>query len=319
MAILGTTIADLVPSEKGLAATVNLYLATANQIVTSGLAVTSPVVDTAASGGPRKVSIPFIKPLDTSNVPNISSDDITADGNTGKQIADEFTVLRNDLNMGWGYSDLVQMITGYDANGGIAGALAAYWAAQYQVMATNAITACLSKNAGFTYTSASAEDTYKSLVMGSSTNTGDKADLFDIAFVSPSRYAQMRVDNKNSFVPASQTQSKFDEYAGFKLIKTSAFGANVSVVARSGSLAFGTGTPAGMVPIEVERLANKGTGGGANILHSRQSVIVHPQGFSYTGAVAPTIAALATAGNWTLSLPVGDLEQIGFRKVIHTA
>lgn len=319
MAITGTTIADLVPNEKVLAGLVNMYLEANNSLVTSGLAVRGPEVDAVASGGPRKASIPFLNPLQTENagvaVVNVSNDDITDQGDVGKLTADEFGVLRHELNNGWGYADLARMVTQFDAQGGINAGLGAYWSAIYQHVAMKSILGCIGVDAGLTFDGGDATQAFSyDMVVDATATAGVYADSFDILAPSPKTYAKMRKDQKG-FTPGSETASRFDEWYGFKLIKTKAFGDTKTLVARSGALAFGEGVSPAMTPIEIERLANAGNGGGASILHSRRSVVIHPQGFGYKGATSIAPAALATSSNWELAIP--DLELVGFRMLNH--
>ena len=98
------------------------------------------------------------------------------------------------------------------------------------------------------------------------------------------------------------------------MIVDTSFGNTSSILARSGALAFGTGSV--LNPLEIERVANGGNGQGAEILHSRQAVVIHPQGFNYAATnVAPTTTVLADDASWTLAVPV---EQVGFRLISHT-
>lgn len=308
-----TTIANLVGSnEKVLAPFVDTYLASINTLLTSDLAVRSPAVDAAASGGPRKVSVPFLNPLAATTV-NMSTDVLTDEGAVQNLTADEYTALRLDMNRGFASTDLTQMVTKFNTKGGIAAGLADYWNTIVTNKAVSMIKGAL-KNTGLTYTSTAGESIYSAAINAAAT-ANLYADKFDILIVPPTHYAKMRIDEKNAFVPASQTGSRFDTWAGFKLIKSTAFGTDL-VVARSGALAYGEGTPAGLIPLEVERKANGGNGGGADILHSRKSVVIHPQGFTYVGPTVPTDPQLETVGNWTKKL---SDEMIGFRKIVLTA
>lgn len=310
-------ISDLVPNEKVLAGAIDLKLGERNEIVNSGLALRNPLVDAVAGGGPRKASLPYLLPLSADNV-NVGTDDITEDGDIGKMNAEEFSVLRHDLNYAWGFADLVQMVTRYNVQGGIAAGIADYWNTIYNKMAVSTMIGALKTNSGLTYTSDAGADFYTAAMMAAASG-GLDADAFDILIVSPAIYAQMRIDQKNAFVPGAATVSRFDEYAGLKLLKSKAFGSDM-VLARSGALAFGEGNPPGMVPTEIERLANKATGQGATVLHSRRSVVVHANGFEWVGQVAPTVLKsgstapqIETASNW--NLVVNDIEKVGFRRI----
>ena len=81
------------------------------------------------------------------------------------------------------------------------------------------------------------------------------------------------------------------------------------VVALMGQGAFAYGMANPKVPLEYEREAARGNGGGAETLWTRRNMIVHPLGYSFTSAVitgngSETIARsaswqdLANATNW---------------------
>jgi hypothetical protein len=88
------------------------------------------------------------------------------------------------------------------------------------------------------------------------------------------------------------------------------------VVAQDGSIAFGTGVIGGTTAMEIKRDADAGNGGGGEILRTRLSMVVAPQGFSYTGAAKPGLTGLAAAANWT---QVAETKDVGFRAIKFTA
>lgn len=317
-----TTIQNLVGlTEKVLGETVNVLLKDNNTLLTSGLAVTSPVVDAVAGGGSRVASLAYINPYPTDSV-NISNDDINKDGDVIGTTAGTFMALRSDLNEGFGFTDMQAAITKWSGKGEAPAMIADYWNGVYTKMGVSSIVGALKVSTSLTYTAAACVPLYNAAMLAGAT-AGTHADDFDILIVHPVDYANMRIDNKIPFIPGSQTESRFDEWGGFKLVKSKAFPAGTAVMARTGALAFGTGLPVPFIETEYERLANRGNGGGADILHSRRSVVVQPQGFSWKGGVAPTVLkngstapALETAANWELIL--SDIEQIGFRKIVLT-
>jgi hypothetical protein len=327
MAITNTTINDLVPSEKALGDLIDVVLQEKNPLVNSGLATTGPEVSAVVSGGPRKQGLPFLLPLDATNV-NIGTDNITEAGDTGKLVADEFTVVRHDHNWSWGTSDLARMVTQYDAEGGINAGIGQYWLTRFEKTTVSSIKgvkahidAVISAGTVGTPTSdqIAKKDVYAKLLAGTtSTNFAmatvfksaataeEYQDMFDSMIVHPTLYAQWQSEEASGFLTASQTGSQFATYKGFKLIKSTSFGETQLVVGRSGGVAFGTG----FNEIEKERIANGGKGAGGNIVHSRQSFVSHVQGTNYAGPVAPTLAQLETATSWNLAI---DPIDFGFR------
>ncbi|WP_448538533.1 hypothetical protein [Sphingobium yanoikuyae] len=330
MAIVGTTISDLVPSEKAMASRVDLLLPAKNPLINSGLAVGGPEVDAVLpETGSRKQGLAFIKPLDSSEV-NISNDNIDQDGSSGKLTADEFTVVRHEHNYAWGYADLARMITAYSIEGGIAAGIAQYWNDRFQKTAIASlkgvqahIEAVLAYS-GTDEAKLAQKAEYAALVTGTnSTNwsmtnvfksaatANEYQDMFDTMIVHPNMYAKFQSEETSGFLTPAQTGSQFATYKGYKLIKDTSFGDQLTVLARTGGLAFGARTN----ELENERLANKGNGGGANLLHSRQGYVCHVQGTNYAGSTAPDLATLSLAATWNLAVPAA---QFGFRFIKHT-
>lgn len=312
MTITNTTIADLVPSEKVLGQTVKVLMDETNALINSGIVARGPEVNAVANGGPRKASIPFLNPLATDDY-NIGSDDINDAGNVGKLTADEFSVIKHVLNYGWGASDLARMVTQYDAKGGIAAGIAQYWNTIFQKIAVAAMTGALAADADLTVGDGT-DPLALDLVIDAKVTGGQYMNMFDTLIVSPVTYGKLAKANSSDFIPAAKTDIGFDIWAGLKLIVDTSFGNTSSILARSGALAFGTGSV--LNPLEIERVANGGNGQGAEILHSRQAVVIHPQGFNYAATnVAPTTTVIADDASWTLAVPV---EQVGFRLISHT-
>jgi hypothetical protein len=313
MAITNTRITDLVPSEKLLGNTVNMLLRTENELARAGILANSPEIDAAASAmGPRKAFIPFLNPLDATVV-NYSTDDITDAGDVGKLTADEFCAVRHDVNYAWGTSDLTRMVTQYEAMGGISAGLADYWMKILKRQAENALLA-----AGSKFTFGAGTDAFSlELLIDAAATKGIYADRLTAIVVSPLTYAKMQKMNAgNNFVPASATDLGFAQFAGFNVIKSARVGNTDSILVGTGALAVGYGTVP--VPIEIERVANGGNGGGGDILHSRQSLIVHPQGLSY-GALSGNpelMDDIADGSLWTVAVPD---EQVAVVNVQHTA
>ena len=322
MTITSSTIQNLVGlTERAFGETVNVLLKDSNTILNSGLAISTPVVDTLAGGKSRVASLDYINPLPTDGV-NYSSDDINADGDVMGTTGGTFMARRDDLNIGIGFTDLAAAVTKWDGKGAAPAMLADAWDSRYNAIAVSTINGALKVNTGLTYTSKAGVSLYEAAMLAGAT-AGTFADEFDILIVHPVDYAKMRIDNKIPFIPASQTESRFAEWAGFKLVKSKAVAAGAPIMARRGALAFGVGLPSPFIETEYQRLANKGSGGGADILHSRRSITCQPQGFSWKGGVAPTVLkvgttapAIETASNWEMIL--SDIEQIGFRKIVLT-
>lgn len=315
MAITNTTIADLVGNdgERKLAIKVDAIRTESNELVQSGLTASSAEVTELANGGPRKVSLDYKKPL-SADVFNVSNDDINDEGEVGKAEAGSYSAMRMDLNYAWGTADLTQIVTQYGSTGDLATGIAGFQNAVSKSLLTSALTGvrkAVEADADITFDIAGAFD--MAPIYDAAATAEEWATLFNIMLVSHSRYAKLQAGN-DGFVAPSDVNTRFAQYQGFTLLKTNTLTADEVILARRGSVGYGEGTA--QKAVEVERKANGGNGGGADILHSRFSRVIHPQGMSFEGSVpksqAEVKAVLEAAASWAL---VGPAAQFGFRFV----
>ncbi len=308
-----TRIADLVANPGVLSNVVTQAFRVKNSLITSGVAVGGPEVDMLMTGGSQMQGLNFINKVDTSTF-NYSSDDFDEKGPVGKITAGSYMALRHDINWGWAYTDLVKMITKYDVRGGLVSAIPMYWSEVAENLAVASMKGVLAKTAALTTGAVADAFDLDKLIDAASTMDDPRAQK--TLFISRKTLAKLQKANRNAYVPAADTDLGFDQFAGYNLIITETFGDSLTVIAQNGALAFGAGLVPGEVGMEIDRDPNAGNGGGGEILRTRLSVVVAPQGFSYTGAVKPGITGLATAANWN---QVADTSLIGFRAVKHSA
>lgn len=314
MAIDANTIAGLAGSERKLGLRVDAIRTASNELVTSGLTATTPEVQALANGGPRKVTLDYIKPL-SADVFNVTSDNINQEGDVGKQEGASFNAMRFDLNYAWGTTDLTQIVTQYGSTGDLATGIAGYQNAVSKGLMASALKGVKTKLASNTAVTKSVTTDFDMAVVYDIIATAEEwSGLFDIMIVSHDRYAKLQAAN-SGFVPKSDVNTSFAGYQGFKLLKSNkVVGVNDIIVARSGALGYGEGTA--QQALEVERKANAANGGGADILHSRFSRVCQPTGMDFVGAIPTTQAqvtsVLEAAASWNKVAPDA---QLGFRFV----
>ena len=301
-----------------LGATVNALIPAKNAFINSGAALTVPGFNPLASGGARKQSIPYIKPLDVNEF-NISNDDATDQGSTSKMEASEFTGVRLDANNGYSYADLVQMVTRANTGGLIQNGLAAYWNGVNQKLGVSSIKGALAATSASALTVGSTGTAFSfgALIDGAAT-AGENMDMFKIAIVHSTTYANIL----KAYKPVLDPETGLIKVGGYTLIVDNSFGDTSTILLRDGALALAFASPA--TPLEIQRDAGAGNGGGAETLWTRLSQVVHPQGFNFAGDVpsgsntsgAPAIlTALSTGTNWTMALAA---DQIGIRQIRHS-
>ena len=318
MAIDNTTIAGLAGSERKVEVRVNAIREATNELTKSGLTATSAEVTALANGGPRKVSLDYKKPLSADTF-NVSNDDINSEGSVGKMTAGSYSAMRLDLNYAWGTTDLTQIVTQYGRQGDIYEGIAGYQNAVSKGLLASTLTgvrAALAANTTITHSVATDFD--MAAIYDAAATAEEWSPLFRIMMVSYGRYAKLQAAEQNGYVPASKTETNLPEYQGFVLLKTTTLTDDDVIIGRTGAMGYGEGTA--QKAFEVERKANAAGGGGADILHSRFSRVLAPQGMDYKGTI-PTdqnaVKAVLEAGaSWGLVAPA---EQFGFRFITFNA
>ncbi len=304
-----TRIADLVPNPGVLSNVVTKTFRANNALVSSGVATTGPEVDLLMTGGSFIQGLNFINKVDSSTF-NYSSDDFDEKGAVGKISAAGYMAVRHDINWGWAYTDLVRLVTKYDVKGGLVSAIPLYWSEVAENLAVASIKGALAKATSLVSGVTTADFSLDTVIDAAATMDDPRAKK--TIMLSRKTLAKLQKLNKNAYVPAAETNLGFASFAGYGLLMTEAFGDDTIVVAQDGALAFGSGLVTGTIGMEVKRDSDAGNGGGGEILRTRQSMVVAPQGFSYIGAAKPGLTGLATAANWNM---VADIKDVGFRAI----
>lgn len=302
-----TRISDLVPNPGVLANVVAKTYETSNTLTTSGLATTGPEVDLLMAGGSNVQRLAYINKVDTSNY-NHSTDDYDQKGAVGKITASGYSALRQDINWGWAYTDLVRMITRFAPGQYVAQAIPAFWTEVGENMAVAAMRGAVAADAAMT--------------LDLSTNALDLALIVDAGtafkggaqnlIVNRKGEAEFKKLNINAYVSAKETDLNVAQFAGYNLFVSDKLEDGEMLIGGNGALAFATGIIPGTVPMEVNRDPNAGNGGGGEILRTRRSFVVAPQGFNYDGSDTPDLEELADEASWTR---VADLDDVAFRLV----
>ncbi|EMW4938013.1 hypothetical protein AAE449_002689 [Salmonella enterica subsp. enterica serovar Kentucky] len=296
----------------------------------SGILTPTPYAAEIARGPSNIANIPFWKAIDTSIEPNYSNDvyqDIATPRNvqTGEMMARVAY-----LNEGFGQADLTVELTSQNPLQSVANRLDNFWQRQAQrrliatalglyndnVAATDEyhtqndmvidVSATLGFDAGAFI---DATQTMGDALMGS---TGEVLGAIAMhSFV----YGQARKANLIDFIRDSENNTMFATYQGYRVVvddSMTVVGTGndrkfISIIFGNGAIGYGEGTPTN--PLEYEREASRGNGGGVETLWTRKTWLLHPLGYSFTSAVitgngSETIARsaswqdLANATNW---------------------
>ncbi len=296
----------------------------------SGIITPTPYATQIANGPSNIANLPYWKSIDTSIEPNYSND-VYQDIATPRNVqTGDMLVRMAYLNEGFGQADLTVELTSQNPLQSVAARLDNFWERQAQrrllatalglyndnVAATDAfheqndmvidVSATLGFDAGAFI---DATQTMGDALMGS---TGEVLGAIAMhSFV----YAQARKQQLIDFVRDADNNTMFATYQGYRVIVDDSMtvvgtGADrkfISIIFGQGAIGYGEGSPT--VPLEYERQAARGNGGGVEVLWTRKTWLLHPLGYSFTSAVitgngsetVPRSASwqdLANATNW---------------------
>ncbi|HGT7382636.1 TPA: hypothetical protein ACM4XR_004582 [Escherichia coli] len=296
----------------------------------SGILTPTPYAAEIARGPSNVANIPFWKAIDTSIEPNYSND-VYQDIATPRNVQTGGMMARVAyLNEGFGQADLTVELTSQNPLQSVASRLDNFWQRQAQrrliatalglyndnVAATDAyherndmvidVSATLGFDAGAFI---DATQTMGDALMG---NGGEVLGAIAMhSFV----YAQARKQQLIDFIRDADNNTMFATYQGYRVIvddsmtvvRTGNSRKFISIIFGNGAIGYGEGSPSN--PLEYEREASRGNGGGAETLWTRKTWLLHPFGYSFTSTVitgngTETIARsaswqdLANASNW---------------------
>lgn len=301
----------------------------------SGVVVQNAMLNQKANSGGRTVNVPFWKDLDSSVAPNLS-DDTTNAATPQKVIAGEQIARMAYLNQGYSSADLAGEIAGSDPMQQVRNRFGTYWMRQWQrrlIASCNGILADnVAANSSDMLIKVAAEATgsvtsstlfNRDAFTEAAYTMGDMASELQAIAVHSRVMAQMVKNDDIVYIQDSQGALSIPTYMGLRVIvddgmtvrpgTTSGF---VYTSVLFGAGAFGYGEGSAKFPVELDREAAKGNGGGIETLWERKTWLLHPFGFQATGTPAGnsfTLAELALATSWARvverkSVPIAFLQ-----------
>lgn len=290
----------------------------------SGIITQDAMLNEKANSGGNQVNLPFWNDLDPTVAPNLSSTDpavyATPDKvTTAKQIA-QLTY----INKAYSAADLTGELAGSSPNQHIRNRFGTYWMRQWQRRLTATVNGIYADNiaanssdmiinvasesiAGQT---ASTKFNLNSFVDATHTMGDVASDLRAIA-VHSAIHAQMSKNDDIVYVPDSLGKLAIPTYMGLRVIIDDNMPAvagttngvkYTSVIFGAGALGYGEGSA--MIPVEIEREALAGNGGGIETIIERKTWLIHPFGYQVVAQGAAetgthTLAELAAAATWS--------------------
>lgn len=290
--------------------------------VQSGIMVRDPLLDQFATSGGRQANLPFWTPLDHDDEALISNDNPADIATPSKISAGKMVAQTAYINKPYQAADLASELAGANAMDAIKDKMEGYFTGQVErrLIASvegigadsavshgedmindisiedgdNATADNLFSRAAFTKAMFTMGDAFKKLsgTAMHSTVYNRVADNDDIAYIPDSQGVLTSTYMGKTVIVDDNITVEAGLTSGFKF-NTYIFG--------QGAFGYGEGTP--LNPVEVERSALGGNGGGIETLVTRKQMIIHPFGYQFTAASmageSPTIAELKLPANWT--------------------
>ena len=291
-------------------------------IFQSGIITRDSKFDQLASEAAQVHNMPFFTDLNGDSEDIVEGTSLT-EAKIGSKMDTSTTIRRAKM---WGATDLSAQLAGTDPMSAIGDLVAGFWARDHQKELLNILDGVF------------AATNMADHVLDISGKTGKAAAFSGEAFIDA---MQLMGDARNSLtavVMHSATKSyldklnliqtirqsdavSFDTYMGRRVIVDDSCpatgGSYTTYLFGEGAIAYGVGSPVGLVPVEVDRDKRKGSG--VNYLISRKAFIMHPRGVAWknkTRAHAESVSRteLKDAGNWER---VYEPKQIRIVKFVH--
>lgn len=292
-----------------------------NRFLASGVMVDDPSLTAMAQVGGRTGELPFYEPLGYAD-PDIMTDDPTDLAVPGDIDHKKMIWYLAPLHRSWSTMNLARDLALEDPMGAIVNRVGHYWATVNEkrlIASANGILADNDAN--------DADDmfhtVYSDVVVGSLTDAnyisaeavldtkqtmGDHADALSAIGMHSVTYTRLQKLNLIDYIPDSEGRINIPTYLEYRVIVDDSFtvtaGANTPqyTTVLFGAGAFSKGNGRLLIPSELERVENAGNGAGQDIIHTRESIIIHPYGFQCLDAGiagnGATLAELALAACW---------------------
>lgn len=288
----------------------------------SGIAVRDPLLDQLAGGEGKLAELPFWNDLDADQEPNYSSDDPSSEATPQKVAQGEQIARKAFLNQGYSSMDLArELAMGDDALQHVRNRFGTYWMRQWQRRLIATARGVLADNAandsGDMIHDIAAEEIAsqtantrwsQSAFIEAAFTMGDMVDGVTAIGMHSVIAKQITEQNGAEDVRDSEGNLLYRTYLGRRMIVDDGLPAiagstdgvkYLSVLFGPGAIGWGEANPT--VPVEVDRNARSGDGGGQEEIWERKTWNLHPAGFQNTGTPSGesfTLAELRAATTW---------------------
>lgn len=296
----------------------------------SGVMVSDGFFDGIAQAPGDSAELPYWNDLDTvaggGSEPNYSSDDPASLATPEKVTQAKQITRKAHVNNAWSAMDLArELVHGTDPMQQIRNRVDAYWNKQLQSRLVNIMLGVFNENVANDsgdmvndisdesgVGAAAAEKFSRAAFVDAAFTMGDHYKNVGVVLVHSVVFATMVAQDDIDFVRDADGRLGFPTYLGKPVIvddqtpkvagQSDGF-RYLTILMGSAAIALGNGTPT--VPVEVDRIAEAGDGGGEERLWSRKTWLMHPFGHSNSNTAATgsggnqNNADLANAANWS--------------------
>ncbi len=294
----------------------------ANAFISSGILVPDPRISEMVATGGMIGELPNFNPM-TNDEPDYVTDD-PAVASTPAKIDTGTQIYRlANQHKSWSTMDLTRQLALEDPLGAITNRIGTYWAVNTQQRVVSSAMGILADNvandgsdmvvdvsipAGNAAVAANLINA--NAVIDAIATLGDAGTTITAIAIHSICYTTLKKLNLIAFIPDSRGEINIPTYLGLRVVVDDKLDVTPGVTngfvytsVLFGQGAFGYGTSPTLNPSALERNESSGNGGGQDILHSRQSEIIHPQGFAFLStAIAQGITAnrtqLEAANQW---------------------
>lgn len=282
-------------------------------LVMSGVASRNAVIERQLAAGSESFTVPFWNDLGNDEA-NLVSDDPDTHSTPKKIDSGSQKVRKSYLHQSWSAMNLASELAGSDALTRIQARVSAYWERQLQRRLIASLKGILADNeandsgdmiSDITALTGGAENFSASAVIDATASLGDNLGSVSAIAMHSDVY---RLALKNDLIATIQDSQgmNFQTFRGLVVIVDDGLAPNVddylTVLFGPGAVGYGLAAPVIAEGTEVENIPSAGSGGGQQVLHSRNNLAVHPAGFKWLeGTVvadSPSIAELELAANW---------------------
>lgn len=293
-----------------------------NRFVQSGIMQLDPRIDAMASGAGHIGDLPFYHGLDNDSEPDYVNDN-PADSSTPEAVTVSKQVYATaHQHKSWSSMDLARELALEDPLGAITSRIGKYWAVRDEKRLIATVNGVVADNIANddgdmvkaihteTGTTATAVNLISAeAVIDAAATMGDHAQNLSSMAMHSVVFTNLQKQNLIDYIPNARGEVNIPTYLGYVVIVDDSLVPRAggvdgfvytTLLFSMGAIAYGMGTP--LVPSELFRNPSAGNGGGQDVVHSRETNIIHPYGFAWAdsaaAALTATIAELEVATGW---------------------